>query len=208
LLAIRVWLGGEGTSELGGRIDGRDRAGVIEALLLRLEPIGWVVGGARLWKHIRKYRVGSALRGDSSHGDVQNVCGLALEASEAGCEVMAFVRDTDAEGDRRATAIALGIEAATQKFPMVVVIGGVARPAIEGWILALRGLRDTDAMSRDRTIEQLKALKIDVKTPEAYVEIVETADLGAIPPGCESLTDWLAIAQNRLGEAVHGKPPI
>ena len=157
------------------------------------------------WQHIRKFRVGAVLRGGTSHQDLRNVCGLALVAWEAGCEVMAFVRDVDAD-DRRTDAIDAGMATAAELFPQLVMIGGVAKPALEGWILALRGVRDTDAMSRKRTLEKLRELAIAEKQVEAYVEVIEAADLDALPPGSDSLRDWLAIARVRLGAAVHGTP--
>lgn len=172
MVAVKVWLGGEGPCEIGTRGDGGDQPGVLEALLLRLEPAGWIVGGAERWQYIRKYRAGSALRAGRNHEDIHNVVGLALMAWEAACEVVAFARDTDADRER-ATAIEQGIAAAAGLFPMLVVVGGVARPAIEGWILALLGVRDTDGMSRQRTLDELAARDIDEKSPAAYVCVVE-----------------------------------
>ncbi len=206
MLAVKVFLGGEGNCELGGRADGNDRRGVIEALLLQIEPSGWIVGGALKWQHIRKFKAGGA-RELGNHRDTHNVRGLALHAWEAGCEVMAFVRDVDAESERRADAIARGIEAAANERPEVAIIGGGARPALEGWILALLNERNTDEMSRARTLERLRELEIVAKKAEAYVEVVEAAKLDALPPGCDSLTEWIAIARARLGAAIHGTLP-
>lgn len=86
---IKVWLGGEGNCELGTRADGGDSVGVVEALLRKLEPLGWHVEGATKWQHIRKFRVGAAIR-RSGHGDTRNARALALIAFEAGCEVLAL----------------------------------------------------------------------------------------------------------------------
>jgi hypothetical protein len=89
------------------------------------------------------------------------------------------------------------------------VIGGVAKPSIEGWILALRGVQRTDAMSRARVREQLLALELGIKSTDEYVGIVEQAVLGTspdfgLPSGAESLRSWLARAHEVLDHIVVG----
>ena len=96
---VKVWLGGDGPSEVGDRDRGGDRVGALEALLRRVEPDGWRVAGATQWRFIRKFRVGAAV-GNDTHGDIRNVAGLVNEAYEAGCEVVVFARDVDAEPAR------------------------------------------------------------------------------------------------------------
>lgn len=98
---IKVFLGGEGSNELGTRWHRPmgDQPGVVEALLRRVRADGWCVGGARLWKTIRKYQAGVA-RGAPNHGDARNVLGLVLHAYEAACELLVFVRDDDGDPDR------------------------------------------------------------------------------------------------------------
>jgi hypothetical protein len=209
MVAVKVWLGGEGPSELGDRDHGGTRVGALEALLLRIEPTGWRVAGAVRWRSIRKYRAGVA-RADVAHGDVRNVMGLVLQAYEAGCEVVAFCRDVDADAGR-AQAIREGIEQAEAIFApptfraAPAIIGGVAKPALEGWILALRGRRDTDELSRSKANAELDALGLGGKHAEAYVEIIEQADLAKLPPGCPSLADWIERAQRVLQHAVRGR---
>jgi hypothetical protein len=203
MVAVKVWLGGEGPSELGTRADGGDEPGVIEALLVNIEPRGWVVDGAQRWKYIRKYRAGHALRGGANHEDIHNLLGLALSARDAGCEILAFTRDVDADEDR-AAAIARGIALATDMFDTLVVVGGVARPAIEGWILACARARDSDSMSRARTLAELRGREIDAKSAAAYVAIVEACDLDRLPPGCASLSDWISNARTQLGRVIRG----
>jgi hypothetical protein len=199
MLEIKVWLGGEGNCELGSGT----APGAVEALLRTVEATGWRVDGATQWRRIRKFRVGRAGR-DDNHEDIHNVCGLALTAWEAGCEVLAFIRDVDAD-ERRAGAIAEGIAVARERHADVRVIGGcVARPALDAWILALAGARDTDAMSRTRALEELRSRDIDAKSHAAYVEVIERADLTGLPAGCESLHAWLATARAELTSAVHG----
>jgi hypothetical protein len=196
VVAVKVWLGGEGPSEIGTRADGGDAPGVLEALLLRLEPTGWRVDGAQRWKYIRKYRAGHAARGGENHEDMHNVLGLAL----------AFTRDVDADA-RRASAVERGIEQAKTQFVTLSVIGGVANPAIEGWVIACLGVRGTDDMSRVRTLELLRERDIDEKSHAAYVAIVTEADLARLPPGCGSLNTWLSRARATLARVLRGERP-
>lgn len=143
---VKVWLGGDGPSEIGDRDQGGDRIGALEALLRRVEPAGWRVAGGTQWRFIRKFRVGAAV-GNDTHGDIRNVAGLVNAAYEAACEVVAFARDVDAEPDR-VEVVARAIAYARELFPTVAIIGGCARPALEGWVLALVGERDTERMSQ------------------------------------------------------------
>ena len=92
----------------------------------------------------------------------------------------------------------------------IEVVGGVAKPAIEGWILALRGVPRTDAMSRKRVAEHLAEQRIDVKSTDRYVEVAEQAELGeaphfGLPSGTESLHAWLATAHEVLDRLVQGQ---
>jgi hypothetical protein len=203
-MLVKVWLGGEGSCEVGTRADGGDQPGVIEALLRRVASTGWTVGGAQRWKYIHKYRAGQALRGGENHGDIHNVIGLVFTAWENACEVVAFTRDADAD-DRRTAAIERGIAAAKTVVPDVLVIGGIAKPAIEGWLLALLGMRDTDSMSRERTLEELRRKGLPEKQPVAYVELVEHAELEGIAVGCDTFTTWLDRARTNLARAIHGE---
>jgi hypothetical protein len=205
VVAVKVWLAGEGPSEIGNRDTGGDRVGVLEALLRRIEPAGWVVDRASLWKKIRKYEAGRALRGA---GDDRSVQRLVLFAYEAGCEVVAFSRDRDSDPERDAV-LERGIAAAVAAHPDIGVIGGIARPCIEGWILALAGVKRTDEMSRPRCDHELahRELLSDEPAVEAFVAIVERANLDDLPDGCDSLTGWLARARSVLTPAIHGSPP-
>lgn len=205
MVAVKVWLAGEGPSEIGNRDTGGDRVGALEALLRRIEPAGWRVDRASLWKSIRKYKAGRALEGA---GDDRSVQRLVLFAYEAGCEVVAFSRDRDSDPGRT-DAIERGIAAAIASYPGIGVIGGIARPCIEGWILALAGVKGTDEMSRPRCDRELanRELLADEPAVEAFVAVVERADLGALPNGCDSLAAWLARARAVLTAAIHGTPP-
>ena len=200
-----MWLGGEGPSEIGNRdLPDGERVGAIEALLRKVRPDGWRVAGAVRWKHIRKFKVGAA-RGRDNHGDIHSIAGLVNMAFEAGCPIVAFTRDVDAEAPR-AGAIQRGIEhaRAIPHLQRTEVIGAAARPALEGWILALLGERDTEAMSRSRANARLVAHGHDPKQAETYVQIVETAaiDEKRLPPGCDGLRAWLVTAAEVLGQAI------
>lgn len=201
---VKVWLGGDGPSEIGDRDkDGGARAGALEALLRRVEPDGWRVEGATQWRFIRKFRVGAAV-GNDTHGDIRNVAGLVLQAYEAACEVVAFARDVDADRERAAVVVR-AIDYARDLFPDIEIIGGSASPALEGWILALLGVRDTEAMSRARCNQLLDERDLGGKHAAAYVSVVEIADLERLPPGCDALRTWLASARAVLGRAIRGE---
>jgi hypothetical protein len=203
MVAVKVWLSGEGASDLGDRDKPNgQRQGALEAMLLRVEPHEWLVGGAIQWMAIRKYQAGAA-RGKAAHEDERNVLKLALIAKEAGCEVVAFSRDIDADREREG-GIEKGIERAKQMFDSLTIIGGAAKPALEGWILALLGERDTDSLSRKRTNELLAKQEIAGKRAEDYVAIIERADFEGLPPGCDSLQTWLKRAKAGLSKAIRG----
>jgi hypothetical protein len=202
---VRVWIGGEGPSEIGDRDrPGGLRAGAIEALLLRLEPTGWSVAGATLWSRIRKYTVGTA-RGRQNHGDIHSIAGLVNEAYEAGCEVVAFSRDVDAEVDVRSSAIRRGIADAQALFPLVAIIGGPAIPALEGWILALLDVRDSETMSREAANRKLAQLGTSLKRAEDYVAVIEHGHLEPLPPGSTALDTWVKRAKAVLAHAIRGE---
>ncbi len=202
---VKVWLGGEGPSEIGDRDrPGGERVGAIEALLRKIEAEGWAVAGAVRWQHIRKFVVGAA-RGPGNHGDIHSVAGLLNMAYEAECAVVAFARDVDAD-EERATAIARGIVLAREYAHLrdLGVIGGPAIPALEGWILALLWVRDTEEMSRKKVNELLADRELGGKHAEDYVGVVEKADLGRLPPGCDALEAWIETARVVLGRAIRG----
>ena len=81
---MKVFLVGEGPNELGswGRHPSYRSAptpGALEALLRRMCADGWEIGGATLWKDIRKYRSGTPESAETRH-----VLGAALDAVERG----------------------------------------------------------------------------------------------------------------------------
>jgi hypothetical protein len=169
---------------------------VLHVLLERVQPDGWEIGGARDWKGIRKYRAGAA-----RHADTHNVLGVAKDAKDAGCEVLAFSRDLD-----RDTARKQAIEDGIARVPEVLagapaVIGGVAVPTLEGWILALLGVGASEALSPRRAEEALVQKGVARKDGAAMVRVVEDADLAGIPADATSLRVW-------LGRAAAVLPPL
>lgn len=211
-MPARVWIVGEGNNELGAGdgYGGRHR-GVLEALLTRVRDAGWECAGKQQWHAIQKFRAGGARLGAANHGDYLNVLGLALEAYEHAADTVAFTRDVDSDPDREDAVAAALAWIREESGWLIDVIGGVAKPAIEGWILALRAVPGTDEMSRPRAQAQLAAHGIGAKSSADYVDVVEQAQLGEpprfdLPSGAESLRAWLAAAHEVLTRLVHGLP--
>lgn len=210
-MPARVWIVGEGNNELGaGDGHGARHRGVLEALLARTCDGGWECSGKRQWNTIRKFRAGGARLADPGHGDFLTVLGLVLAAHEDAADAVAFARDVDSDPERQeAIAEALRWIRDESKWP-IQVIGGVAKPALEGWILALRGIPGTDDMSRSRTRIHLAEHQIGFKVTAHYVDVVARADLGeaphfGLPTRTESLRSWLATAHEVLHRLVHGE---
>jgi hypothetical protein len=210
-MAAKVWVVGEGPNELG-RADGHGKPhrGVLEALLARVCEDGWTCTGKLPWHAIQKFRAGGARLAGPNHGDYLNVLGLVLAAYEDAADAVAFTRDVDSDPDRE-DAVALALAwIRTESGWLIEVVGGVAKPAIEGWILALRAVRGSDAMSRSRAEQHLADHEIDVKSTDHYVDVVEQARLGEpphfdLPSGVDSLRAWLAAANEALNRLVHGR---
>jgi hypothetical protein len=204
---VRVFLAGEGSNELG--VYARDAAyrdedgcqGVLCALLAKVQPGGWRVGGSKLWKDIRKLQAKGALKGKYEHEDTRNVLKLALTAEEAGHHVLVFSRDADAD-EERAAAIEEGLRRAAETYPGVKIIGGIAIPALEGWVLALLEVAKTESFSRGKAEAALIAEGFEPKDGVAMVAIVEQADLAKLPSDAKSLVHWLKRAREVLPAAV------
>jgi hypothetical protein len=207
---IKVFLGGEGNNDLGSRWyrPMGDQPGVVETLLRRVRASGWQVAGARSWQSIRKYRAGSA-KDRADHADARNVLGLVLHAYEEACEMLAFVRDDDGD-ELREPAILQALEAvATLGFAdeyhyELAVVGGIAKPKLEGWILCLLGVTGTDAMTRARVDRELATTDVQPKSTAQYVAIAETR---ALPSGNSSLPAWLARADTTFCQLIDGVDP-
>lgn len=204
---VRVFLAGEGSNELGVYAHAaayRDEGGcqgVLCALLAKVQPGGWRVGETKLWKDIHKLKVGAARKGAVGHQDARNVLKLAVAAEEAGHHVLAFSRDVDSDEEREA-ALEEGLRRAAEICPEIDVIGGVAIPALEGWVLALLGAAKTEGFSRVKAEAALVAKGFEPKDGAAMVEVVEQADLAKLPGDAKSLALWLTRAREVLPAAV------
>lgn len=198
---VHVFLGGEGRNELGSRAgppphQTDESPGVVAALLRRCHAEGWRVVGATAWKNITKLRAkGPTLR------EEQNVLGLVLEAKRARAHVVAFVRDADGAPER-ATIIDGAIAKAREKFPEVEVIGGTAVPVLEGWLLALRGQRGTEELSKVAAQTRLKEDGIPPKDTPAMVTVIEDSTLDGVPEDAVGLRRWIGVAREVLPRRV------
>lgn len=183
-VALPIFLAGEGRSEMGsfaGHPSYWDEAdaGVLPALLVKVKPTGWRIRGARTWRSIRKLRVIPR----AEHEDTRNVQAVALDARESGCAVLVFSRDEDRD-PMRSKAVEEGIRLAKSDGSLSIV-GGVARPALEGWVLALEGQVGTEELSAQA------AKAAAAGNARSFVDRVEGADLGRVSQDAESLKRWL-----------------
>lgn len=195
MTAIGVFLGGEGRNELGSRSghpahQTDTEPGVIETLLRHVQPNGWRVVGARNWAQIRKFR---------AHGptpnEQRNVAALALHAREAGARVLAFVRDGDDDSNRAAdVSAAVLTHEANGAAPDI--IGGVAVPVLEGWLLSLHGESGAERLGKAATIRRFQDRFGFLKETARVVELAQQADLSQIPKDAQSLNAWLLKARS------------
>jgi 8-oxo-dGTP pyrophosphatase MutT (NUDIX family) len=163
---------------------------VIHALLRKVRASGWSVGGATKWSRIRKLQAHG-----ENHADERNVLGAALDARESKCDVLAFVRDEDGDLARR-DAVDRGIKRAEDD--ALAIVGGVAIPVLEGWILAVAGKTNADNATKAAAERELKERHGIDKDAEAMVALVDAADLAKLPAGAESLCAWLRRAESVL----------
>lgn len=196
---IRIYLGGEGVNELGSRAghpayQTDDKPGIIQALLLKVKADGWCVVGATTWSRIRKYRAKG-----SSLNEERNVLGLIEAAKRANADAVAFIRDADGDA-KRSEVISNAIVKGGEIFPSLDIIGGTAIPVLEGWILAVRGVRGTEQMSKVKAQSLLVASGITQKETSAMVEAIESMDPDMLPTDAVSLQSWLALAHDALDD--------
>jgi hypothetical protein len=125
---------------------------VLEALLRRCQPDGWVVIDARLWKSVPMYRAGAGMGG----AEARKVRQLGVLAQHSGCDVLVFTRDADKD-DARVREIEEAV---------------------------------------DRTQRELTGR--GYCTREQFVELVEGANLDALPDDALSLRRWLERARRGL----------
>jgi hypothetical protein len=193
---IRVFLGGEGVDELGrfahapayavdssGKREVEKGPGIIEALAERLkgQPLEFVGGLA--WHRIRKRK---GMRGVTA-AEARNVVGLALDAKDAGCDAVVFVRDQDGQG-RRAADVEEGIHAARERCPDLRIIGGMAVEEIEAWLLAMLGERNSESHRRP---EEVLRDRRGIANRYGKTRVVEEADFDKLPEDALSLRRWM-----------------
>ena len=190
---MKVFLAGEGKSELGGwsRLPNyRDEApevGLLEALLRRLKPDGWTVADGICWKNIPKYRAHERLP-----AEVGNVLGVVMRARKAGCNAVIFSRDRDRDRQREKHVLA-GISRAREVIPdFPKVVGGMAIEAIESWVASLQGRKDAESAADPSSL-------LDDSSLGSKRAIVETADLSKLPADAKSLRQWLTDAAGIFG---------
>jgi hypothetical protein len=194
---VKVFLGGEGGNELGSRCgdptyqDGGN-LGVIETLLRGVQSTGWSVIGAKKWCQIRKLRS----KGPTPREE-RNVLGLAHEAERAQARVLAFVRDAD-DDRNRPKVIADAIGRAEDLFPKVTIIGSVAIPVLEGWILAMLGEHGTEKLGKAAAQSKLVAKGIARRDTGAMVNAATKVALDRLPKDATSLRAWLTRAEEVL----------
>ena len=198
---MKVFLGGEGPNDIGDwygypyHQGERPRHGVVGILLQKVNGEGWEVGGAVAWKRLRKLRVGQ-------HGkaEVRNVQALMLKAREAGCDVVAFVRDRDRDRDRQRT-VEQGIAQAAQRYPDgPQIVGGMAIEKLESWIVAMSGKSGSESMREQRLRTTLAQLGLDWKSTGQYADFAEAAELEQLPGDARSLQAWLKQAAEALDQ--------
>lgn len=166
-------------------------------LMRRVSAQGWIVDSAVVWKQIRKFRAG-----EHRDRETRNVLGLVQAAREAGCDVVAFVRDRDGSvahpNKEREAQIEAGILQAASFFEGWAprIIGGVAVEKLESWLLALAGKPRSEVERHPEA--KLEALGIQIKLASEYVKVVENADLDRLPGDARSLRRWLDHARAAL----------
>ncbi|MEO5730993.1 MAG: hypothetical protein ABI134_14160 [Byssovorax sp.] len=186
---MRVFLSGEGPDDLGDWCNDPQyrsnppRIGVIEALLRNVSKVDFTIVDARVWKRIRKFKAGK-----HAQPETRNVLGLMLEAEEARCDALVFVRDQDGYADRQAS-IETGILLANDGDYEPALVGGVAIQEIEAWILALLGERSTE---RHADAKAVLVKRHSITSCAEKVAAVESADRSKIPEDALSLLTWLA----------------
>jgi len=193
---FKVFLGGEGSNELGTRAQSwhRDasehRPGALEVLAKHKVGDCFEVVGAIQWKDIRKYKAGKHVGPEA-----QSVLGLALKAKEREADVVLFMRDQDGSLERQKDVMA-GLETARRLFPTLAdqLVGGLAIRMLESWVLAASGVRGTEAMGKDTLEAKFRdhfGLALKDKSTEALVTCLERADVSNLPDDATSLRDWL-----------------
>lgn len=118
---------------------------------------------------------------------------LILDAKEAGAGALAFVRDSDGH-ETRERDILTAILAHQSSGSEVDVIGGVAVPVLEGWLLAVQGEAGTEDLGKVAALRRFAEKDGISKDTAAMVQIAEEGDLTQLPSDARSLRTWLETA--------------
>jgi len=192
----RVFLAGEGKNELGSwaaekEYQSDSQAGVLKVLLHQKKPAGWKICGATQWKNIRKYKTG-----DHNEPEIRNIFGACQMARDAGCDCIAFSRDTDGSAVRQ-REIEQGILDAPKAISNLPgLIGACAIPVIEAWVLAIADLQGTEKLSTVAAKEKCK--KMGNQSTDELVAFIEKSGITKIPSDAYGLNSWLALAEKTL----------
>ncbi len=190
---IRLLLAGEGPSELG-RL-GPERSplshppeglskgsGVIEALLSRVRPAGWLVVDRVVWKDIRKL-----VPNVPGAGDNANVRRVVQRARDLGCHAVVFIRDRD-DDVGRVKKVETAIAEETKLNARMAIVGGVAVRELEAWLLALDGYKNADRLPSPKDV--LLQKHGVPENAEAMVQFVIKRKLGGIAADAMALRRW------------------
>jgi hypothetical protein len=183
---VRLLICGEGVTDLGDwstpQARTRQHSGVIEALLRGTVGDRWSVSAFRAWANARKFQAG-----DHRRPETRTVLGLLLDAREAECDAVVFVRDRDGYLERE-EHVEAGIAEATVLFPNMSVIGGVAIEELEAWLLACKGLTKSESFRQAK--EEFARRYPSEDHRQGKVAVVEAADLESLPADALSLRRW------------------
>lgn len=194
---MKLYVAGEGPNELGGLAGDpawRDeRPGAIHALIDLAVPEAskGVVDGI-VWRRIRKY---VASTGEPSSKEEQHVHRLALMAHEAGCDGVAFLRDTDGDTGR-VSSIRRATEDVRRRYPDLQIWAGTPNQMLEAWIAACVGARRTEGMSGPEAADTLLRHGIRAKDTDAYVDAIQCCN--TLPADATSLQRWCSEARQAL----------
>jgi hypothetical protein len=194
----RIFIAGEGKTELGSwdhepPYQDDSEPGVLKAFLQKVRNEGWAISAAVKWANIRKFK-----SGDHRSPEERNVLGACLKAKEKGCSIVAFARDTDCD-ENRESDIKKGLKAAQEKFGAELsIIGGCAKPCIEGWVLAFSSTLRTETFTTSKACDTLKTMLDGEPHTTRMVECISGSDLSTVANDALSLKEWLETAKTHL----------
>lgn len=184
-----LFVAGEGAGEIGRWVEMKERRstsirtdGVLFELYARKRSGGVVVDGIA-WRLIPKYRAGGHLTEDQ-----KSLKKLVVLAEEAGADVLLWARDSDRDPRRAKTLTATHHELRGEDGRSLEIVGGVAEPCLEAWIVGLKGLHRTpEKLSVPRLEEIAKENNLDGEGQ--MVELVRQCELDT--KSVPSLERWL-----------------